>query len=138
MKLTALKRIITEDFAKDDQGLVQKLSFILNPIVDQLSILLDKRLDFINLNRQLKVLNIKVDSTGTPIMSVQIKSELKTKAIGINCIRVINTKNPQTYLPAAPFISFSEDTGIISVENVSGLSANVEYTLTLEILGDNT
>lgn len=138
MKLNALKRIITEDFAKDDQALVQKLSLILNPIVDQLVIIFDKRLDYVNLNRQLKVLTIKVGDTGTPITATQIKSELKTKAIGINCLRVVNTKAPQTYVPAAPFISFSEDTGIVTIENVKGLTANIEYSLTLEILGDNT
>jgi hypothetical protein len=133
MKLSALKRIITEDFAKDQQDFANRLGLIINPIVDQLSNIFDKRIDFINLNRQIKTFTLKVDSNGAPINTLQIKSELKTKAAGMNVIRVSGNT-----VTSCPFVTFSEDGGLINISNIKGLSANQEFTLTVEIIGENT
>lgn len=138
MKLTAFKRIIVEEFDKEDQASVSKLANLINPIIDQFAILFDKRIDFINTNRQLKVLTLKVNASGKPINSIQIKSELKTKAAGTNVIRVINTDNVSNIVTSQPFIDFVESEGIITINNISGLAANTNYTVSIEIIGQNT
>jgi hypothetical protein len=134
MKLSALKRLIGEDFSKEEQDLVVKLGLILNPIVDQLTSIFDKRLDFVNLNRQLKVITVKVTTDGAPVNAIQIKNEIKTKAAGINVIRAVGSTPPNS----CPFVTFSEDSGLITVSNIKGLPAQQEFTLTLEIIGENT
>ena len=49
--VTNLKRLVKEDFAAEDQALVDRLSFSINPLIEQLSNAFNKNIDFQNMYR---------------------------------------------------------------------------------------
>lgn len=138
-KIQAPKRIRAEDFASDERSLIGKLGFIVNSFMDDVYNALNNNLDFNNLNRQIVTIGVRMGA-GSPVPllnSPQIKHTLRGKPVGINCIKAQNINSPSTYPENAPYISFTFNENIITVLNVSGLQANSEYSLTLEIIGEN-
>lgn len=129
------KRIRTEDFEPDSRNLISKLGFIVNSFMDDVNNALNSNLDFNNLNRQLVSLDVRLDSG--VLDSPQIKHTLKSRPIGINCIKAENLSSPGTYPTGAPFVSFTFNGNIITILNITGLQANSEYRLNLEIIGEN-
>ena len=81
MKITNFKRMIKEDFEKEYQGLIDKISFIINPMGEQLVAALDHSIDFDNLNQQFTQTTVTVGSNGSPTPSLEIKYTLKTPEI---------------------------------------------------------
>lgn len=133
-KVVNLKRIVVEDYAKEDQDTVTKLAFSLNPLVDELSNAFNKNIDFDNLNQQYSTFTVTVDGTGKPTSQLQIKYELKTRMKGIHVISAQNLTDT-TYPTAAPFISWSFASNLITVNNIAGLPANKQFQLSVVIIG---
>lgn len=130
-----LKRIAKEDFAPQYQDLIDKLAFPLNSFMEQTRNLFTKNLDFDNLNRELITLRIQTDKDIKFLSSVSFKSTLKNKVRGINVISASVVANSNTsFVTQAPFISFSQNNNIVSIENVTGLAAETTYDLLLETI----
>ena len=126
------KRIIVEDFAKQDRPMAEKLSGSLNLFMDEVYQVLSKNLNTTdNLNRDLKTIKVNVNASGIPNSNVQFQNTLKTKISGMVVIRAFNAI-PTT----APFITYTENAGIVTINQVSGLVANTDYQLLIEIIGD--
>jgi hypothetical protein len=135
-KLTEFKRLIAEDFPKEDRALASRLGAALNPVLQEIYQALSKNLNFTdNFNSQVKDVEITVDSSGSPKTATSIKSELKSSCKGIVCIKVDNRTNPNAYPSTCPFVSFSESNGQLIVRNVTGLTADHKYVLRLLVLG---
>lgn len=135
MKLNDIKRIRTEDFPKDDYALINKLSFALNPFLEQISTIFNKNVDFDNLNREIIKVVVELNSSGVPKTQIQIKSTLKTKIRGFNVIRAENLENDGTFPTGAPFVTFNQTSELITIFHVTGLPADKRYNLTLESIG---
>ena len=135
MKLNNIKRIRSEDFSQDDYELVSKLSFALNPFLEQISTIFNKNIDFDNLNQEVINLTVEVDANGSPKTQTQIKSNLKSKVRGMVCIRAQNLENDGTYPTNTPFITFNQASNLLTVLNVTGIPANKRYALTLIAIG---
>lgn len=75
----------------------------------------------------------KVANIGTPNPQAQIKTALKNIA-GINVINAINTTNTGSYPITSPFVSWTLNNNIITLNNITGLQDNTKYTLTLEVI----
>lgn len=131
MNLSNFKRIIVEDLPKESQELGNKLAYILNPTLEQLEQAFNKNIGIDNLNQQVKSIDVTVGGTGAPTNTTQFKSELKSQAKGIICIRAQNRTNGNLVPTSTPFISFSENEGLITITNISGLQASNKYDLTL-------
>jgi hypothetical protein len=131
----SVKRIITEDFPEDSQETVEKLAVSLNFFMEQVTQALDKRLDFKNLNRELKTLVVTVDGDGVPAILTQYKSGLSSRVAGHNCINAINTTTPANIPSSSPFISFVQNNDLVRINFITGLTPNEVYTLTLECIG---
>lgn len=83
-----------------------------------------------NLNMTFKTITVNVDASGYLNRSVTFKGDLKTRSQGIMVIRAFGS------IPTAqPFISYSEDSGLIKIVNISGLVADTDYQLNILIIG---
>ena len=134
MKVTNLKRIVKEDFTKDNQALIEKLSFIINPMIEQLVSVLDHNIDFDNLNQQFIQVTTTVGGDGAPTPQLEIKYTLKSKLKGIICTSAQNTTDA-TLLTGAPFLAYTTDGSIIKISQITGLAANKKYNLSLILIG---
>lgn len=129
MRLPSFKRIFKQDFAQNDQQLIEKLSFILNNGIDVLYQALNKNLSFTdNIYGSLKSFNVEVDSTGIPVSNVIIPLDISAPAKGLITLKVDNTTNSTGYPSTAPWISWTQVNSGIQVNHISGLDAKNTYT----------
>lgn len=130
-----VKRIQKEDFEGEMQDAVDKLAFPLNSFMEQVKAVLDKNVDFKNLNQEPIILETTVDVNGNPTVETKYRSNLRTKVLGHTCINAFNLTNTAAYPTGQPFISFIQNGNIITVLNVKGLQANQKYRLIVLSIG---
>jgi hypothetical protein len=53
----------------------------------------------------------------------------------MSVVSASNQTNPGIYPTAAPFVSFTYSGDIVTILNITGLQANSQYSLTLELIG---
>jgi hypothetical protein len=136
MRLDNIRRIITDDYKKEDRDSVGKLGLILNGFMQQIYDGLQKNINFDNLNREALVLTIQVDSTGKPKITTKFSSKL-SKVIGITVINCVNNVKSTVYPVSWPGVSFTQiNKTVYEIKNISGLLANNDYNLTLELIGE--
>lgn len=134
-KIQTPRKIRTEDFNQDEQGIVSKIGDIYNSFVDDIYNALNGRLDNNNLNRQSVDINVIINNTGALISQPQIKTTILGKVRGVIVLNANNLTNPGTYPTTAPFVSWTINANILTILNVSGLQNNSEYKLSLELVG---
>ena len=136
MKLPGLKRIVVEDFKSDEQQLVSKIAFVVNPIIDAILQALNKNLSVTdNFNQTMIGFNVKVDSTGTPTLPLNLKYDLRSSCKGIQVINVINLSNSANIPAYLPFISFEQiSANLLKIKKITGLTANQEYSITIILI----
>lgn len=135
MKLNNIKRIIKEDFAKDDREFVDKLSFVLNPFLEQIANIFNKNIDFDNLNQEVITFTVDLDTNGLPKTQTQVKITLKTRIKGLVVINALNLTNDGTFPSGCPFITYSISGDLLTVQHVTGLPANKRYNLSAVVIG---
>ena len=129
-----IKRLQTQDFPKDQQDLVSKLAYAINPFMENVVGAFSNAIDFTNLNQQIASFSITVDSTGKPIASTSIKYTLKTSLQGCVVISAMNSTD-STPLTSAPFISYSVSSNQVGISSITGLVANKKYNITAILIG---
>lgn len=135
-KLSFLKRIVSEDYDKQYQSLVSKLSYIINTALEAIAAALNKGLTFEdNFNSQVKDLELTVDSDSVPQLTTSFKYELKTQCIGIIVIRATAKTAVITYPTSQPWVSFSESNGQINILKITGIQSGTKYQLRLVAFG---
>ena len=103
MKLQSV-RLKTNDFPKEQKEFIDTLGGILNPFIDKLVIGFNKNFTVEdNLPFEFKTLDITVDSSGVPISSNIISTNLKNFK-GFLCINVLSTTTTSVLPSSAPFI----------------------------------
>lgn len=138
MKLQIPKRIRVEDFKSDDQDLISKIAYIYNDFANSVYQVLNKQIDYDNLNRQLVSITVNMDSTGKVQNPPQIKFGLSGKVRGIVVIAATNQNNNTVFPTATPFISWTiNSTNVLTIQNISGLQSGTSYALTLEVIGSS-
>jgi len=138
MKLVNPKRIIVEDFPKNEQQTVSKLGFIINSVFEQIGQILNKNLTITdNLNENLITVLVIVDSNGIPVTKTEFKVVLKGQCVGLCVVSAINQTSVTTFPTSAPFITYEQLTGgLINIKNVTGLKPNDKWQLTVRATGN--
>lgn len=132
MKLQTFRNLVKENFPQKYYDLIDPLGFSVNPIMTQLLNALNKNLSVTdNLNMQYKDITVTVDATGKPTSSLTYKSALNGTTQGVVVVKADNLSNSGTYPTSAPFISWSDNSGTVTINNISGLQANQKYQLKL-------
>lgn len=134
-RIPDLTKIQPEDFDADMQDTIDKLAYPLNIFMEKVTTLLNKNIDFFNLNQEIINLSVAVDVTGKPTILTQYKTTLKSKVIGNVCISALNTVNGSTYPTGQPFLSFTQNGLIVTINNVTGLQPSQKYNLTILSIG---
>lgn len=135
-KIQQPKRIRIEDFKSEEKELIGKLSEMVTPFMDDVFQVLDGRIDFDNLNRQIVDLEVLIDAAGKVVNNPQIKTTFKTQRVrGLNVINAVNLANPSVYPTSLPMINFTVNGVIMTILNITGLQADSRYRLTLELIG---
>ena len=123
------KLLVVEDFDQANQAMIGRIAAIYNPLIDQLNSGLKNNLDYSNFNQQVISFNTTVDSTGKPTSAIQLNSTLNSPVQGIVVINAVNNTD-DVPLSGAPFISFSRNSGKVSINQITGLVAGKGYTIT--------
>lgn len=145
-QLDSLKRIIADDFKKEDKETVEKLASILNFHMDQVHTAFDGRISFANMNHEVVKITVIVDASGNPIKSITSPdldnnpifiTQRVTQAIGSTVINAQNLTSSSVYPTGAPYISFSiTNEKTYKINNIKGLPANNKFTLTVVMYGN--
>lgn len=136
-KVSNIKRIVKEDFAPEDQALIDRLAFALNPFLEQVSAAFSKGIDDDNLNQQSIFVEVEVNVQGIPKTPLQIKIDttlLKTRIKGSRIILAQNLTDG-TFPTATPFLTFNVINGLINVQHVAGLPADKRFRLSVILIG---
>jgi hypothetical protein len=129
-KLQSFKRLIIEDFPEKDRNLVAKLAYPINSTFEDILNVLNKNLtieDNLTINK--KDFTVTVDANGVPIVNTVILSGLNSSCVGMQVIKAINSTNPTISPTGTPFITFSDNSGQITISKITNLQANNKYTL---------
>jgi len=138
MKLPSFKRLYESDFSEEDQELIKTLASSYNGDMENIYLALSKRISLLdNIQCTVKIISTSVDSNGIPLDSTSFKiskqggTQVATKIIGCPVFAAVNLTNNQVYPTAAPFISFSQNEDIITINHIAGLPANNVFQITL-------
>jgi len=137
-KLSSYRRIITNDFEEEEQPLVEQLSVSLNQAFNQVYYALNGRISLVdNIQCTVAALNIIVDSTGKPTSQTSFKltGGADYSIIGCQVIRAENQTNPAIYPTGQPFISFTQNSGSLYINNITSLQANQRYSILVVAYG---
>ena len=129
-KLSSFRRIIAEDYDEKDRKSIGKLAYSINVFADDVLAALNNGLTIEdNLRQAKKDITLIVDANGVPTTPTVVTSGLSNTVVGMNVIRAVNSTNTSTSPIAQPFITFSDNSGQITISKVTGLQANNRYTL---------
>lgn len=129
-RLPSWKRIIEQDYPEKYQDLIQQISVPLNYGIEVLYNLLNGKLTFKdNIASTIKELDVQVDNTGKPLAPTVIKKTSSDRIEGIIVVRAQNLTNSTTYPSGAVFISYTETTENIIINNITGLQPNNFYRI---------
>lgn len=125
------KRISSESLPPEARQSVDLVGNSMNTFMEETYIAIMGNLGVTsNLNMEFKTLKITVDASGVPTSTVSFKSNLKSKIAGAVVIRAFEA------IPTGqPFINFSENNGVATITQVSGLAANTQYQLVILTIG---
>ena len=130
-KIPDLKRLSKEDFPAEYQQLIEKLAFPINSHMEQVRNLFNKGIDFENLSQELITLKVQTNEKSVPNTRLTFKSSLRNKLRGVVVISAVITSSNTSYPTAQPFISFSQNLNIVTINNISGLAPETTYELLL-------
>lgn len=134
MKAPDLKRISKEDYPAQYQDLIEKLAFPLNSHMEQVRNILSGNVDFDNLSREIITVRIQTDSNSKPISTPSFKSKLRSRVRGIVPVSLSILSSSNAYPSQAPFISFSQNGAIVTLNSITGLDPETTYELLLETI----
>lgn len=130
MRLYNTTKIVASDYPEETQETMDQFGEIYNLFVDEVETILNKNIDFENLNQELITIDIQVDESGKPISGGRVNVANKPQPQGFQVIRAVNLTNQAKYAKSQPFISYAPlGTGITTILNVTGLEANDKYRL---------
>lgn len=132
-KLQSFRRIIIEDYPEKERELVGKLASSINIFAEDVTATLNKNVSIDNLAETQKNITITVDASGVPTRPAQVLTGLNKTCAGTLVIKAINNTTVANVPSATPFITFTNNAASIIISNVSGLTANEQYTLTIKL-----
>lgn len=136
MQLPNFKRINIVDFTSDQQPIVEKLASNLNIGIDNVYLALNNRLTFSeNFSGTQKTFTVTVDSTGTPTQNLSFSlnsaNNTQPRVIGTEVISAINNTSSSVFPTASPFISYTQNGNNLTINNIAGLPANNNFSITV-------
>jgi hypothetical protein len=127
-KLASYRRIIKNDFKKEEQEFVEKLASPINDSFNELYFAMNGRLSIReNLFATVRDVEITVDSDGIPVATTSFTLDKPGQVAGTDVILAVNQVNSAGYPTAQPFISFTQNSSNVIINHISGLQPNQRY-----------
>lgn len=134
MQLSNVRRIVIEDFAKEDRPAVEKLATILNPFMEEVVTLSEGNVSYDNLNRSKVSADITVDASGNAVGLTQINTQLQSYS-GNVIIQVQNLSGGANVV-SAPYLDCTyQGNGIVRINKIYGLVVGKKSRVTFEFIG---
>lgn len=134
MRLPQTKKVLKEDIKAEFRAGVGPIIEAFNSFAEAVYQALNKSITFNeNISSFIKEITYKTTSTYPIVDTVEFTNELKTKAIGIIPLQVVNRAD-YTAADGPIYIPWTENSGIISVNSITGLVANKTYTVRMLII----
>jgi hypothetical protein len=129
-KLKSYKRIITSDYEKDSQPLVEQLGDTLNDAFNDIYFTLNGRVELSNnIACTVRFVDVTVDANGIPTSRTTFSVNNTLPVIGCQVIQALNQTNSAVYPTGAPFISYTQIDQALLINHITGLQPNMRYTL---------
>jgi hypothetical protein len=136
MQLPSFRRLMTQNFEKQYQSLINTLSLSLNNGIQVLYDTFNNQITFRdNVKCTVQDVTLQVDSTGKPLNGGTFALTFTGNVDGIFVTNVTNTNNPTTYPTAAVQVFGQQNNATYIINNVTGLQANTQYTIRVIALG---
>ena len=136
MKLQNYRRLLKTDFSQDDQKLIEQIGESVNPGIEILYQALNKRLTIgDNLQATERDVEVRVNASGNPINSTFANSDFNSPVRNVFVGKVENLTNSSVYPTASPFISWSNTTSGIQINNITGLPTGNTFRLRIILFG---
>jgi hypothetical protein len=133
MQLSNVRRIVVEDFPKDQRQTVEKLATIINSFMEETVALSQKNIDFENLNRSKVMVELTVDASGTPSGVTQINTQLSSYS-GNKIIDVQNLVGGANVV-SAPYLDCTYlGNGVVRINKIYGLNPGKKSRITFEFI----
>jgi hypothetical protein len=120
-----LKRLTKEDFPSKYFDLLDRLIFPLNSHMEQVRNILNFD------NKEFTTLSIATNNSGQPVSPVKFNSSLNERIRGLMVASAKVTSDNTSFLTQAPFITFSQNESVVTINYIAGLQPNKRYELTL-------
>lgn len=131
-RLDNVQRIIVEDFKDEDRDFASRLAGTLNYFMTQVVDVVNGRLDYDNINKQLVTIDVTVDVNGNPIQATNFSAN--QGLVGGVVLSARNLTNSAIYPISQPFISFVPiQTGLYRINNITGLQSGNKYRIVVEV-----
>jgi hypothetical protein len=126
MKISGSRRLLKEDFRSEDQELVGRIGFALNPLLEQLYLIFNKRITIgDNLDQEFREVTLEVDQLGAPINQILLKSPISK----INAIQVADYKIASASQAIAISSIAAGDSSIVTTAQPHGFTSGQYVTL---------
>jgi hypothetical protein len=120
-----LKRLTKEDFPSKYFDLLDRLIFPLNSHMEQVR-------NIINFETQeFTTLSVTTNDSGQPVSVLKFNSGLTERIKGLMVVSARVTSDNTSVLTQAPFITFSQNESVITINYIAGLQPNKRYELTI-------
>lgn len=130
MKLPNLKRIYYTDYEQQYQKLVEQLSYTVNTTFESIIQALNNNISIRdNLLASVRDITFAVDSTGAPTSPTAFSIDNTNAIDGTQVIRAVSNAKTVIYPTSGIFISYSQNGSKITIINITGLPANVQFTI---------
>lgn len=135
MKIEIPIKIRAEDFKEDDRAVASGIGGIYNSFVDNLYFMLQKRVDFENLNQDKVSVTVTIGPSGSVVNPPAVKHKC-SKPTGAICIAATCLTNNQTFPTGTPFITLGyPNSSTVSILNATNLQPNTQYNLVIILIG---
>lgn len=130
MRLSLARRITAENVPPEMQSVMENLAVIMNPFIEDVTTILNGRVDFDNLAFPIRQFEIMVDKNGKPVFG---DMDLGFNIRGHDVINVQNANNTNMIpeVTGKPFILFTQSNGGMTIAKVLNLLPNRKYILTV-------
>ena len=136
MKVDINKTLDKKNYPEEYHDLIDRLSGMLNNNFINISNAFNNNITFKdNVRGDQKDIQLKVNANGFPTTGNQFQIKPNLQISGMKVIRALCLDNVSIYPLGHPFISYSQNNNLVTINNVTGLQPNTLYELRIEIIG---
>lgn len=130
MKVPSLRRLYYTDFEQQYQKLVEQMSYTINTSFESIIQALNNNISIRdNLLASVRDVTLTVDATGTPTSTSVFSIDNSNPIDGLMIIRAASIAKTTVYPTGSIFITYVQNGSVVTIANVTGLPANVQFTV---------